>query len=202
MTTLDQYIRNQYENNRFSQITDFDRLLANKANTGTYINMAALSEIARQLGADEIARGCQLEELHRMALNCAFEDLGVEVTPYRSVTFNVPRGNKALLQMHERAHFDEQFDIQEYVQKLRERLGDTDNGAKYHIVAVPLGITDKWESFGILIPESVLYNHVYVLAQDFWRYLAQLRNPNVDRVLQQNRNFAKLFTATHWIPKA
>ena len=94
MTTLDQYIRNQYENNRFIQITDFDRLLANKANTGTCINMAALTEIARQLGADEIARGCQLEELHRMALNCAFEDLGIEVTPYRSVTLNAPLETK------------------------------------------------------------------------------------------------------------
>lgn len=200
MTTLDQYIRSQYENNRFIQITDFDRLLANKANTGTCINMAALTEIARQLGADEIARGCQLEELHRMALNCAFEGLGIEVTPYRSVTLNVPLGNKALLQMHERAHFDENFDIQEYVQKLRERLSDSDNGSKYHIVAIPLGITDKWESFGILIPESVLYNHVYVLTQDFWRQLAQLRNPNVDAALQQNTHLAELFTTTHWVP--
>ena len=83
---------------------------------------------------------------------------------------------------------------------MRERLGDTDNGAKYHIVAVPLGITDKWESFGILIPESVLYNHVYALTQDFWKQLAQLRKPNVDAVLQQNTNLAQLFTTTHWIP--
>lgn len=197
---IEKYIKHQYERHKFISLNDFDAYIANKANSGSCINLAVISEVALQLSADEIARGCQLDDTLCIALNLALDDCGDNVTPYRAVTLSVRNGNRALLQIHERAHFGDEFSVEDYVTRLREKLHNTDAGMKYHIVAVPMGITNPWDSFGVLIPEPVLYHYVDVLKQDFWRQLAQLNNPTVNNVMKANQELADIMNTTHWIP--
>lgn len=194
------YVKKQYEDNKFISLDNFDSYIANKANYDNCINTRVITEVARQLGADEIARGCQLDDILCSALNFAFDDCLFDVVPYRAVTLNVRYGNKTLLQVHERAHFPEDFDVHEYVTKIRERLNDNRAADKYHIVAVPMGIADPWDFFGIVIPEPVLYNHMHVLKQNFWRQLAQLQNEEVNKVLTNNRQLAQIMQTNHWGP--
>ncbi len=194
------YVKQQYENNKFISLGDFDSYIANKANAGTNINIAAIAEVARQLNADEIARGCQLDDTLCAALNVALEDCTPDVAPYRSITLNVKNGNRALLQIHEKAHFPDEFNPQEYAEAIKARLHNTDIAMKYHVVAIPMGIANPWDSFGILIPEPVLYHHMYILKQDFWRQLVQLNNPKVHEVLKSNKELAQIMSTNHWVP--
>lgn len=197
---LEQYIQNQYESNKFISLNDFDAYIANKANSGSCINLAAISEVALQLSADEIARGCQLDDTLCIALNLALDGCVDNVAPYRSVTLSVRNGNRALLQIHERTHFRDDFSVEDYVATLRKKLHNTNAGMKYHVVAVPMGITNPWDSFGLLIPEPVLYHHMDVLKQDFWCQLAQLNDDKVNNVMKANHEFADIMNTTHWIP--
>lgn len=197
---LEQYIQNQYKRNKFISLNDFDAYIANKANSDACINLTAISEIALQLSADEIAKGCQLDDTLGVALNIALDGSVNNVAPYRSVTLSVRNGNRALLQIHERAHFGDDFSVEDYVATLRKKLHNTNAGMKYHIIAVPMGIVNPWDYFGILIPEPVLYHHMDMLKQDFWCQLAQLNNTKVNEVLKANQTLAQIMNTNHWIP--
>lgn len=197
---LEQYIQHQYEQNKFISLHDFDAYIANKANSGDCINLNVISAIALQLSADEIARGCKLDDTLCVALNMALDACDHNVTPYRSVTLSVRNGNRALLQIHERAHFGDNFNVDEYIADLRQKLHNTDAGMKYRVLAIPMGIANPWDSFGVLIPEPVLYHYMDILKQDFWRQLAQLNDVNVNAVLQQNKTLAHIMNTNHWIP--
>jgi hypothetical protein len=197
---LNAKVQKQYCEHEFIRLEDFEQLIANKANAETNINMEALSTIAQHLGAEYIAEGCRLDEIHRLALMQISNNPLSKAIPSHSFTLKIPNRGQFLLYIYNNIALPEDTNLKDSVLCLREEMCDTNHAAKYHVRAYPMGPSLEWDTFGLLIPEAVLYNYMYALTQDFWKELAQLRDPKVNEVLSKNITLANILNVTHWVP--
>lgn len=193
-------VQKQYSEHEFVRLSEFETMIANKANMHANLNMVTLSEIAQKVGAEYIADGCHFDEIHRLALMQVCNNPLAKVVPTHSFTLKVPHRAQFLLHIYDSVALPADVDIKNSVLQLREEMCDTNHAAKYHIRAYPMGPDEEWDTFGLLIPESVLYNYMYALTQDFWRDLAQLRDHKVDDVLRKNTILANVLNTSHWVP--